>query len=100
MRLTDGPEDRSPQVDGRPLVIGSFHGWPLEVRVWRERPVNEPDAIYHGSGCWVSVRALRSPIADETHSASPQRLRVYRDRAMVPAQCVNGFENPRHTESV
>lgn len=44
--------------DGRPRVIGRANGWPLEVRVWTSRPADEPDAIYHESGTWVSVRLL------------------------------------------
>lgn len=44
-----------PPDDGSPHILGRCDGWPLELRVWRRRP-DEPDAVWHPSGVWVSVR--------------------------------------------
>lgn len=52
---------RKPGDEGWPKVIGRSNGWPLEVRVWHQRPRGVADAVYHPSGCWLTVRILGMP---------------------------------------
>lgn len=57
------PVSTSEREQGYPKVIGRSNGYPLEVRVWHSRPVGIADAVYHPSGCWLTVRVLGWPPA-------------------------------------